>query len=87
MEAQELQDRLAKLYAQNEPDSTMNTMPEDLKEAFDQFIRTFAKTNALSAMMVLAAIKSIEPILSGTFCQGFWLGHDYALEHGQLRGD
>lgn len=87
MEAQELKERLTKILDQNEPKNCMDTMPEGLEEAFNSFIEDFGRKHASGAMVTVLAVKSIEPILSGTLCQGFWLGHDYALEHGQLRGD
>lgn len=88
MEAQELQERLKKILEQNaHPDTCMGTMPEDLQEAFNRFVKAYSCSEALRAMLAMLEVKSIEPVLSGTLAQGFWLGHDYALEHGQLRGN
>lgn len=87
MEGKVLQERLGKLFDRNEPSNTMETMPKDLEEAFNVFVEGYSKSEAFRAMGAVIECHSIEPVLSGTFAQGFWLGHDYALEHGQLRGD
>jgi len=82
MEPEELQERLTKLLDQNSPENCMLTMPENLREAFDKFIVGYGKAKA-----PLADHCSVVAIMGGSFAEGFWLGLDYALEYGELRGD
>ena len=87
MDAQELHERLTKVLDSLNPGNCMGTMPEDLTEAFDAFVMNYSKEEAPMVMATMLVIQSIEPILSAAFVHGFWLGHDYALEYGQLRGN
>ena len=82
MKPQELADRLTKIMDQNGPENCSYTMPKDLKEAFDIFIISCGTEFASKNKGVLLKVA-----ISASLAQGFWLGHDYALEHGQLRGN
>ena len=79
MEAQGLYTRLTEILQQNKPQNSSDTMPEELKEAFTCFVKSHSKASI--------PFPPLEPFISAAFEQGFWLGHDYALEYGQLRGD
>lgn len=84
MEPEELQERLGKILERNGPENCHGTMPDDLKEAFSDFITScgieFASADSSSKV-------PLPVVIAATLTQGFWLGHDYALEYGQLRGN
>ena len=82
MEAQELIDRLTKILVQNDPNNTVLDMQEDLREAFSAFMESYSRIIAEDKRESIAECR-----ISAVFCQAFWVGHDYALDHGQLRGD
>jgi len=84
MEPEVLQERLSKILERNGPENCHGTMPDDLREAFSGFITScgigFASDDITEEV-------PLPVVIAATLTQGFWLGHDYALEHGQLRGN
>lgn len=87
MDDKELANRLVEVHNGVHPDTCSGTMPKDLREAFRAFMEVYAEKSVTQAMEAVLAAGSIEPVLAGTYANGFWAGHDYFMKYGQLRGD